>query len=205
MTSRDRVADIRRVICAVVAQAVQDAGAGGVVVLEDWTPEGELVYEWLVSALGEDRVWRAASLASNVHGADADANLVEAWRAARDRSALLAHPASKTALLLGGALPRADLFPFGDVYATQVTELAGAWTVPPQLAELIGAAGLAAVDRALVRVVDGRAEWTDAVFGMPDEAADELKRRYEAGRWFRTRARLVPKLTSRTLGIDLFD
>jgi hypothetical protein len=202
---RRPASDLSRVVSGVVARAVTDAGAGGVVVLDDWTPEGELTYEWLVSGLGEDRVWRGASLASNVHGADPDARLIAAWRGARERSALLAHPASKTTLLLNGPLPRADLFPLGDVYASQVVELAKAWTVPPDLAGLIGSAGLAAVDAALQRLVDGRETPASACRDLPMEAAQELIHAYEGGRWYRLRRGLVPKLCQRTLGIDLFD
>jgi hypothetical protein len=202
---RERAADLRRIVGGVVAQAVADAAAGGVLVLEDWTPEGELVYEWLVAELGEERVWRAASLASNVHGLDADANLIEAWRAARSRSALLAHPATKTALLLGGAWPRADLFPLGDLYASQVSELAEGWTVPADLAELVAGSGVVALDGALARLVDGREAPDRALAGLDGGAADQLIRLYERGRYFRLRPRLVPKLGARTAGVDLFD
>src|SRR5688572_10447044 len=97
ITAADRVGCVVR---AVIAGAVRDAGAAGVVVLDDWTPEGELVYEWLIAELGEDRVWRAASLASNVqHGGGvdpADAHRLAAWRMAREHAALIAHPANKT-------------------------------------------------------------------------------------------------------------
>src|SRR5690606_37456589 len=149
---------IRSVVCDVIAEALGEAGAAGLVVLDDWTPEGELIYEWLVGAIGEARVWRGASVASNLHGAvPADAQLLGALRAARERAGLIAHPASKTTLLLGGPLPRADLFPFGDLYASQVVELAGGWSMPDELEPVIRrAGGIEAVDAALCRLIEGR-------------------------------------------------
>ena len=198
-----------RIVRAVIAAAVRDAAAGGVVVLEDWTPEGELVYEWLVAELGEERVWRAASLASNVQhgGADAmDAQRLAAWRMAREQAALIAHPANKTVLLLGGRVPWADVYPLGDLWASQVEALARRWS-GPEVVEAVAAAagGLAALDAALARMIDARELATDALASLPAPAAQQLVMLYERGRYFRLRARLVPKLGARTLGIDLFD
>jgi hypothetical protein len=198
-----------RVVRDVVAAAVRDAAAGGVVVLEDWTPEGELVYEWLISELGEERVWRAASLATNVQrgGADAvDVQRLAAWRMAREQAALIAHPANKTVLLLGGRVPWADVYPLGDLWASQVEALARRWSGPVEVEVLAAAAGgLTALDAALARMIDAREHAPDAVASLPATAAQELVTLYERGRWFRLRARLVPKLGTRTLGIDLFD
>jgi hypothetical protein len=198
-----------RVVRAVVAGAVREAAAGGVVVLEDWTPEGELVYEWLIAELGEERVWRAASLASNVQhsGADAvDAQRLAAWRMAREQAALIAHPANKTVLLLGGRVPWADLYPLGDVWATQVEALARRWSGPEEVEAVAAAAGgLSALDHALARMIDARENAAAALASLPAAAAQELVTLYERGRYFRLRARLVPKLGTRTLGIDLFD
>jgi hypothetical protein len=205
MSVRDRSADLRRIVCAVAEQALRDAAAAGIAVLDDWTPEGELVYEWLVAGLGEERIWREASLASNVHAAGTDGGQRCVWRIAGERAALLAHPATKTALLLGGRLPFADLFPLGDLYASQVMELAGGWTVPPVAAVLVNDAGHGAVDEALRRMIDGREPAHGACSGLNEAAAAELIRLYARGRYYRRRPRLVPKLTGRTLGVDLFD
>jgi hypothetical protein len=198
-----------RIVRAVVATAVREAGASSVVVLDDWTPEGELVYEWLIAELGEERIWRAASLASNVQhgGADpADAQRLAAWHMAREQTALIAHPANKTVLLLGGRLPWADLYPLGDLWASQVESLARRWSGPEEVEAVADAAGgLAALDAALARMIDARAHAADAVTGLPAAAAQQLVTLYERGRYFRLRARLVPKLGARTLGIDLFD
>ncbi|HEX6307932.1 MAG TPA: hypothetical protein VFZ69_07080 [Longimicrobiales bacterium] len=203
----ENAARVRGVICAVVAEAVDAAEAAGVVVLEDWTPEGELVYEWLVDALGEARVWRGASVASNVHGTDpAEAQVLAALRIAHERGGLIAHPAPKTTLLLGGAMPRADLFPLGDLYASQVVALAGGWSVPERLAPVIRrAGGIEAVDAALGRMLEGREPITSALAPLGEEPAREIARLYQHGRYFRLYPRLVPKLSARTLGVDLFD
>ncbi|MGH7465225.1 MAG: hypothetical protein ACREK1_08620, partial [Longimicrobiales bacterium] len=203
----DRAAAIRSIVSDVIAEAVHSAGAGGVVVLDDWTPEGELSYEWLVGALGEARVWRGASLASNVHGVEpGDTQLLGALRFARDRAGLIAHPATKTALLLGGALPRADVFPLGDLYASQVTQLAGGWTVPDALATMLRRmGGVEVLDAALARLVDRREPAPTALAGLDADDAGEVIRLYERGRWHRLRPRLVPRLSARTLGVDLFD
>lgn len=196
-------------VCDVIAEAVRSAHAGGVVILDDWTPEGELAHEWLVGILGEPRVWRAATLASNVHadGLDrSEAQLPGAWRCAREHAALIVHPASKTALLLGGPPPHADLLPFGDVYASQLERLAGSCGVPEDVAQLArDAGGIEAVDAALARLVDSRMPAAAALAPLDAAVAGELLRMYERGRYFRLRPRLIPKLSARTLGIDLFD
>lgn len=198
---------IRSIVGDVVAAAVDAAGASGVIVLRDWTPEGELTYEWLVHALGEARVWRGASLASNVHAGNRDdAQLLGAWAHSRDHGSLIADPSSKTALLLGGPLPRADIFPLGDLYASQVGVLAGGWNVPEELrGTLDRAGGVEALDAALRRLIEGRAGGRVAFAGFDDETAEAVMRLYWRGRSHRLRRWLVPKLSARTLGVDLFD
>jgi hypothetical protein len=205
----DRAAAIRSIVGDVIGEAVRVSGAAGVAVLDDWTPEGELAYEWLVAALGETRVWRGASLASNVQGGTPDragAQMLGVWRFARDRHGLIAHPSSKTALLLGGPLPYADLFPLGDLYASQVARLAGGWSVPDELAGVVsGAGGLDLLDAALARLIEAREPAATALAGLTGDSAAEVMRLYERGRYHRLRPRLVPKLSARTLGVDLFD
>jgi hypothetical protein len=204
-----QTAVIRSIVGDVIVEAVRSAEAAGVVVLDDWTPEGELAYEWLVGALGETRVWRGASLASNVQGAGvdgADAQLLGAWHFASERAGLIAHPASKTTLLLGGPLPHAHLLPLGDLYASQVAELAGGWSMPDELAAIAArAGGLELLDAALARLVDAREPPATALDALAGDTAGEVMRLYERGRYHRLRPRLVPKLGARTLGVDLFD
>jgi hypothetical protein len=199
---------VEQVVRRVVAAAVHEAGAGGVVVLEDWTAEGELLYEWLVRELSEARVWRVASLASNVQEVPAgmDANVVAASRAVRDQNVLLAHPANRTALLLGGSLPRADLFPFGDVPATQMETLAGSWTAAAEVVQVAAAAGgVRGLDAALGRWLDERWDEESALAELDAGTARRVRELYARGRFSRRHPRLVPKLGARTIGIDLFD
>ena len=198
-------ARVERVVRGVVAAAVRESGAKGVVILDDWTAEGELLCEWLVRELGEARVWRVASLASNVQNvaAGADAQAVAAARAA---GSLLAHPANRTGLLLGGALPRADLLPFGDVTATQMEMLAGGWTVPAEVEQVaMAAGGMRVLDAALTRWVDERRPPEEALAELDAGVARRVRELYERGRYWRVRPRLVPKLSARTIGVDLFD
>lgn len=184
---RDTAARVERVIRGVVAAAVQESGSDGVLVLEDWTPEGELLYEWLVKELGENSVWRGAT-------------------ATEATSVLTAHPLNRTALLLGGAPPRADLLPFGDVYASQVQVLAAGWSAPSEVEAVATAAGgIATLDAALSRWIDERREADAALDPLGADVAQTVLDLYERGRFFRLRPRLVPKLGPRTLGIDLWD
>jgi hypothetical protein len=181
---------VRRVVCRVVVAAVREARAAGVVVLESETPEGRMLAAWLEDgqALGADRVWRAAPLASNVHEA-----------------ALTAHPCNRTALLLGGRLPLADLLPLGDVYASEAAVLAGGWSAPAPVRELAErAGGIEVIDAALRRWLDQRHDAATALAPL-GAAGPELARLFDEGRWFRLRQRLVPKLGQRTLGVDLWD
>ena len=207
---RDRsaiAAAVRSIVGDVVAEAVRAAGADGVVVLDDWTPEGELSYEWLVAAIGEARIWRGATVASNVQEVTgADAQVLGAWRFAREQRGLIAHPCSKTALLLGGRPPQADLFPLGDLYASQVARLAGGWSAPEDLRGLAArAGGIDVLDAALARLIDAREPAASALDSLAGDIAGEVLELYQQGRYYRLRPRLVPKLGARTLGVDLFD
>jgi hypothetical protein len=183
----DAAVRIERVVRGVVAAAVRDSGAPGVGVLEDWTPEGELVYEWLVRELGERSVHRAAAIPD-------------------DPDLLLAHPANRTALLLGGRPPRADLLPLGDLAASQVQRIAGGCTLPPAVeAVAASSGGVATLDAALAQWLDGRQDAATAFRAVDAAARDRVLELYARGRWFRLWPRLVPKLGARTLGIDLWD
>jgi hypothetical protein len=160
-----------------------------------------------VSAVGEARIWRGATVASNVQGVTgADAQVLGVWRFVHEHSGLIAHPCSKTALLLGSRPPQADLFPLGDLYASQVARLAGGWSVPEDLRGLVArAGGIDVLDAALARLVDGREPAAAALDSLDGDIAGEVLRLYERGRYYRLRPRLVPKLGARTLGVDLFD
>jgi hypothetical protein len=114
------------------------------------------------------------------------------------------HPANKTTLLLSGA-PPADILLLGDLYYSQVVELAGSASLPAEVAELADACGGAErLDRILVRLYDHRDEWAAAVADLTQPAQERLRQVLESARFRRARIGLVPKLGSRTLGIDLY-
>jgi len=222
--ARERVAGV---VGLAVRQAVADAGAAGVALLDDGSPEAALAAEWCAAALGNGAVWRvgppppaeAARLAERLvadvaglsegaprpapDGVAAELHRCRARLVAAARHALLAHPANKTALLLARALPPEPLLPLGDLYASQVQALAGAWTGPPEVVELAGAAGgVARLDRALAAFVDARAAAEEAFAGLPAALRDAVLRRIREGRFGRRQIGLIPKLGARTLGID---
>jgi hypothetical protein len=170
------------VVGGVLEQAVADAGVAGVVVIDDGTPESGLARRWAVHAIGETRVFDAPRV-----------------------DALLAGTSSKTTLLLDARPAACDIAPLGDLYASQIERLAGGWHAPAAVrgvAELCG--GVAALDHALLRWAERREPLDDAVDALPPAARQALGTLLRGARFARLRAPLVPKLSARTLGIDLF-
>lgn len=204
MSDTDAVARVERVVCGVVEAALAASGAAGLLVLDDRSPEGELVHGWLQRAFG-DVAHRITVLASNVQGVEPAA----AQRMVADREygrMLTVHPVNRTMLLLGGAPPRADLLPLGDVYASWIRRLHGVCTLSDEVRAVADAVGgLERLDAALADWIDARADRAAALAGLDPAAATRLMELYERGRFYRLWPRLVPKLGARTLGIDLWD
>lgn len=207
------------VVAEVVRQAVRDAGAAGVVLMDDGSPEAALAAEWCARAVGAVAVWRVprprpaevrscvAALGGDIAEGDAveEAHRFRCRLVAAARGALVAHPASKTVLLLASRLPPEPLLPLGDLYAGQVAALAGAWTGPPDVVRLADAVGgVAVLDAALYAWLEERRTFDVVAASLGPKAAAEVRRAFEAGRFARRRVGLVPKLGWRTLGIDLF-
>jgi hypothetical protein len=140
-----------------------------------------------------------------VIGNGTDADLLRVWCLPFEHeNGLRVHAANKTALLLGESAT-ADILPLGDLYASQVVELAGAVTMPDSVGGLIHACGgIEAVDRALANRFERRISWTASTTHLSAEARDRLAAALEAARFQRQRVALIPKLSSRTLGIDLY-
>lgn len=211
----ERADRLARIVAGVVRQAVEDAGAAGVVLLEAGTPEGMLAAEWAARSLGAARVWRADAPPDEAHdrhgGLATPPSLprAEAERAAgrvlaARLGALLAHPSNKTALLLSRSAPPESLLPLGDLYASQVAALAGGWSLPDEvrdLAERLG--GIEVLDAALMKLFEHRAP-AAALEPLGAGEGAELVARLDAARFARARVGLVPKLGRRTLGVDLF-
>ncbi len=212
-------ARVGAIIGAVLHEAVRAAGCDGIVILDDGSPEAHLLAEWTRSALGETRVWSA--IRNGKDGYDAEENLrYQARVMARERNALTAHPANKTALLLGRSIPPEPLLPLGDLYATEIEALAGAWSAPPDVHALVGrileyrqgdrgtdvepASGIYDADWALRALFERWVPPEQALAGLPEPCRGPFLEAVRRGRFWRERAGLIPKLSSRTIGIDLF-
>ena len=204
---------IGEIVGAVARQALADRGARAIALLDDGGPEAELAARLLGGALGAQRVVRVTAedgeVESVLHLApqgDAE-RLREEVRRLRARmipGAVPAHPANKTALLLGGELPPEPLLPLGDLWATDVAELAGDWSAPPGVRRIAAlAGGIEALDAALRGWADGRD--AEALAALPPEAAEAVAQALAAGRASRLHPRTVPKIGTRTLGVDLFE
>ncbi len=198
--AEDRVA---RIVSGAVRQALVDAGASGLIVLEDETPEARLLLRWCKghgveaspappgAAQAEDR-----AVALELQRAAAR---IEAGR----RGLLLAHPVNATALWFG-AVPPDPMLPLGDVPATWILAFAGACTVPDfvrELADRVG--GLEELDRIAHGWLERREAFAVATRGIAKDDAAAIRRRFESARFWRRRAGLVPKLGHRTVGHDL--
>jgi len=187
----------------VVHQALQDAHAYGVIVLEPHGPEGALFLRWCEKT----RVEAAAAPGANGEGTDpgASAELVRAAGriAAAGRGALVVHPVNRTALLLGD-IPPEPLLPLGDVPASVIQTCTGGWSGSESVTSLANrAGGVEALDRALFRWLERREPFAVATSELAPEVACALRSRFQAGRFGRRRAGLVPKLGYRTVGHDL--
>ena len=205
-----RIADV---VGAVARQALADRGVERVALLDDGGPEAALAARLLGGALGEAAVVRVTADGAAVEPFVPYADDVPRWRVEEEvrrlrarlmEGVLCAHPANKTALLLGGELPPEPLLPLGDLWATDVAALAGGWSAPPEVAALAEAAGgIDALDSALRRRIDGR----DAagLDGLPREVAGRVRALLAAGAASRRNPRIVPKLGGRTLCIDLME
>ncbi|HUS16309.1 MAG TPA: hypothetical protein VM536_15025 [Chloroflexia bacterium] len=206
--ARRRVAEV---VGAVARQALADSGAERIALLDDGGPEAELAAALLAEALGPDRVLRVSAGAAEVESVLHLGPGVERARAGEEAArlrarllngVLLAHPGNKTALLLAGMLPPEPFLPLGDLWASQVATLGGAWSAPAQVRALAeGAGGIAVLDASLAALLEGRAP--DALGGLPEGVAAAVEQALAAGRAGRLNPRLVPKLGTRTLGCDL--
>jgi hypothetical protein len=208
-----REARLGEVVGAVVRQALHDHGARRVALLDDGSPEAALCAR-LLAPLGEAALLRVRAEGAEVepllhslaaaHGRERAARELARVRARLEPDALPASPENKTALLLGGALPPEPLLPLGDLWASEVEALCGEWSGPPEARRLAEAAGgISALDAALRACVDRRDP--AGLEMLPPEVEAEARRLLARGRASRLFPRLVPKLGTRTLGVDLFE
>lgn len=214
MSEAARRARIGFVVCAVARRALEDRGLARVALLDDGGPEASLAAALLAEGLGAEAVARVTATEAEVESLlrilphlPAARRAEEARRAkARGMNdALPAHPASRTALLLGGALPPEPFLPLGDLPAAEVARLAGGWSAPaPVVALAERAGGIDALDAALRAWLQGRDPAAlDARLGA--ETAEAVRAAFAAGRPDRMYPRTVPQLDVRTLFLDLLE
>jgi hypothetical protein len=203
-----REARVAAAVGEVVRAALAARGARRVALIDEGGPEAALAARWLEEHLGAQAVVRVCEtgpeLDSLLHagGPQARAEGLR-LRARLLEGALAAHPLNKTALLLGG-LPPERLLPLGDLWASQVEALCGGWSAPPAVAALAErAGGMARLDAALAAWLEARDP--AALEALPGPVRDEVAARFDAGRADRVHPLVVPKLSHRTVGVDLFE
>jgi hypothetical protein len=195
----------------VARQALADHGRTRIALLDDGGPEARLAAGILREQLGADGVVAitTADIDPGLLGAAAAdprraEEEVRRMRARLADDALAAHPANKTALLLGGALPPEPLLPLGDLWATDVAALAGGWSAPPAVMALVEEAdGIDVLDGVLRRLIDGRDPV--ALDALREDVAERVRAALAGGSVSRRWPRIVPKLSVRTLCADLFE
>jgi hypothetical protein len=116
---------------------------------------------------------------------------------------LLVSAANKTELLLGDPA-RADVYPLGDLYASDVEQLCGSYELGPGAKGLAdGAGGVRQLDQALRALFEERRE-AEQAFAHIAHVRDDVLQRLENNRFRLTHVGVVPKIGARTIGIDLF-
>jgi hypothetical protein len=116
---------------------------------------------------------------------------------------LMLSTSNKTELLLG-RFTRADVYPLGDLYASDVEQLCGRYELSVDVQRLADAAGgVAQLDRALRGLLEERRDH-DQAFAHIAHLRDDVLQRLDANRFGRAHPGVVPKIGARTLGIDLF-
>jgi hypothetical protein len=208
-----RLERIGEMVCAVALQLLRDRGRSRLALLDDGSPEAALALRML-RPLGDAAVRAVKPDERQVESVLHALDLLETDAAARAevhrlllRSVEDAVPAlawNKTALLLGGDPPPVTFLPLGDLYASEVAILTGGWSAPAAVRELVDAAGgVERLDAALRRRLEGREP--DALLRLPGDPGERVEALLATGAAGRTAAWVVPKLGTRTLGLDLFE
>lgn len=209
-----RVERLAGIVGAVARQALIDRGARVVALIDDGGPEAGLAAGWLARALPAHAVERIASPGPELEpllqtaGAEADRSeiRIEALRltARLVSGGLVANPVNRTVMLLSGAPPPDAFLPLADLPASQVEEIAGAWSGPERVRELADrAGGIRPLDAALHALLDRRDP--DGLSRLPLDVRGAVRAALDQGRAARRSPWLVPKIGYRTLGVDLFE
>jgi hypothetical protein len=209
----DRAGRIAEVVVAVARQLLIDRGVSRLALLDDGSPEARLAAGWLEHGLGGAALVRVREPVAQLElllqkAADPDGATRAGAEGIRFTARLLSdvalvNPANKTAILLSGDLPPEPLLPLADLYASEVRELAGDWSAPPPVRALAErAGGIEVLDRALRELFEARNP--EALDALPGEIGHSVRAALARGRAARRSYHVVPKLGSRTLGVDLF-
>ena len=167
-------ARIAFIVRGVIRQALHDAGSAGVKFVGCEQRQQQVVRSWIDVAGSSD---------------SSDAILISA--------------ANKTELLLGEP-PRADIYPLGDLYASDIAQLWGSYDLGDTTRRLADrAGGVRELDRALRGLLEERRE-PDQAFAHIASVRDDVLQRLEHNRFRLTHLGVVPKIGARTIGIDLF-
>lgn len=208
---RARLTRVGEIICAVAGQMLEDYGCRHVALLDDGSSEAELAAT-LMNPMGDVVIRVAADtrqLESVLHAAGIQDFDDDARREAHRLllrlvpNAIPCSPRTKTDLLLAG-LPPEPFCPLGDLYASEVALLGGGWSGSHAVRNLAASAGgIRRLDDALRGYFDGRD--TRALDRLVPDARADVQRALAAGSAARSHARVIPKLSARTIGIDLFE
>ena len=205
---------VRQTIAAVVRNALTVGGFTRVALLADGSPEAEFCADLLQQHLGPEAVVSVAAEEDTLEsvlrllprGLSRE-QVAGEWRRLLARlvpDAISAAATNKTALLLGGRLPPEPLLPLGDLYASEIEEVAGGWSAPAKVQQIAEAAGgITRLDAMLRRRLERRDP--DALLPLGEALAADVEEALATSRWFRLNPLLVPKLGGRTLGVDLFE
>ena len=218
MTDRGREERLAALVGAVVERSLADRGATRIALLDDGGPEASLTIRLLGATLPAEAIVRVRATRGEVESVLHDAGAAQSdsvdaeraedevrrMRARLVAGAVVANPANKTALLLGGELPPDPLFPLGDLWASDVAALAGDWSASGEVRRLAEeAGGVEGLDAALRRLVDRRDP--AGLDALPESVAGAVRDALARGRASRLHPRVVPRLGPRTLGVDLFE
>jgi hypothetical protein len=210
------------IIVGVLREALRYSGQTSVIIAGGG-PEGDLLERWLEAAGIPFELPRQELLAKTTEWLDEAGEgippLVEGLQG-RDpkeeaphlaaRALAIAHPgeplllgtANKTRLLLDYRPAHPPILPLGDLYASQILELAGGCTLPPPLMGM-AAGEISAVDSALRAYFENGRSADEAFRGLgPDRGRQIREMLLESARLWHSLP-LIPKLGEATLGLDL--
>jgi hypothetical protein len=121
---------------------------------------------------------------------------------AHHEESLLLGTANKTHLLLGYGPAHPPILPLGDLYASQILELAGGCTLPAPLTGM-ATEEISAVDSALRAYFEDGRSANEAFRGLEPGRARQIRQMLQESSRLWHPLPLIPKLGEATLGLDL--